>query len=56
MKAKKHAKPESVITSWTNPPTWRWEICPRCKQIRQTGKEWKRACIADKRATRYMGL
>jgi hypothetical protein len=52
MKAKKHAKPIPVVAVWS---AHHWEMCPKCQQVREKGKQWKRACISDKRASRYMG-
>jgi hypothetical protein len=37
------------------PLAGRWEMCPRCKQVRAVGAKWKRACLPEKRASRYVG-
>ena len=52
MIAKPHGKPVPVVAKWSDT---RWEMCPRCEQVRQMGKQFKRACVPVKHATRYMG-
>jgi hypothetical protein len=51
MPAKPHGKPVPVAVKSAT----RWEMCPACEQVRVKGKRWKRACVQDKRVSRYMG-
>lgn len=48
----KHGKPVPVVAKWSDT---KWEMCPACKQVRAVGAPWKRACVHDKKASRYMG-
>ena len=56
MTTAKHAKPVPVVTACPKAPSTRWEICEKCNQVRAVGGKWKRACLPDRKATRYMGL
>jgi len=51
---KAHAKPVPIVTAWSKIPA-RWERCPRCGQVRTVGFDWRRPCIVDKKASRYLG-
>lgn len=48
----KHSKPVPVVAKWSKT---RWEMCPRCEGVREKGKQFKRACVPVKHATRYVG-
>jgi hypothetical protein len=68
MTTAKHGKPVPVVTTRSKlspraehvieiaEVSRRWEHCPKCEQVRAVGAKWKRACLPDRKATRYMGI
>jgi len=45
-KPRPHSKPAKLAG--------RWEMCPRCEQVRAVGAPWKRACLPRVKPARYM--